>query len=846
MDAIQFLWGLARNRDDYRRPVIPLLMTFCAGLLCGEHLFLPSWFSGLILLACLSVILLTIIRKQAAAITPLIFFFVLGWFCMAGFTFPILSDNHIIRLTGETPWTITGTIIDTPVCQPGRQVLFVKPLWLDNGRRHIRADGNLRVTVYGTDGPKLPYGALIRFQSRIRKITNFKNPGSFNYERYMAFQDVFGMAYANANRVKVLPTNDPVNWRSLVQRTRQSIAGLIEKSCCDENAAILKALVIGRQTDLTPEVRESFSRAGVSHLLAISGLHVGIIAGLVFFVFTRILTFIPFFTWYGWVKKSAALCTLPCVISYGLLAGMSPSTQRAVTMTTVFLLALVAGKRHQLTNTLALAALIILAVHPPSLYAVSFQLSFAAVFFILTGMGALEGPLNCIENKWFKRGTGFVLVSFFALIGTSPLTAHYFNQISWAGLFTNCLLIPLVGFVVVPLGLGGATLSGINPDLALILFKLDDHLLSMTGAITETIAGLPNVAFKTVTPNAFEIILYYALIWAVISLVKHYQCLIFRRPDEPVTGIDPAVKTTAIIAIIAILSLILDAGYWINRRWLHDDLRITVLDVGQGNAALVELPGGKCLLIDGGGFTGSSTFDVGKMIVAPSLWRNKIGTVDTLILTHADTDHLGGLIYIAENFHVKTVWSSGEPVNTQNFHRFLSVVKKKRIEIPNFSCLAKNRIIDGVRFELLYPPDDFMRLKQSQGWRNTNNNSLVTRISIGKVSFLFPGDIMEKGERELTIQAGEHLESTVLIAPHHGSRTSSTAFFLSCVKPETIVISAGRHNRFSCPCPDVLNRYTDIQADIFRTDLDGAVVMSTRGNKLKIRTPMRERSDKIM
>ena len=756
---------------------------------------------------------------------------------MTGYVFPAFPAGHVIRFAGETQWTITGTVTEEALSGPGRRVFFVTVHRLEHDRRRIRATGNLRLTVYGTEGPDLFYGCLIRFSGRIIKITNFKNPGRFDYERFMAFRKVFGLTYTEAARVEVLSTRAAGTWRTLTENVREKIAARIEESGPGVPSAVLKALVVGRRDGLSPRVREVFSRTGASHLLAISGLHVGIVAGLIFFALTKIFAFIPFLSWRGWVKKWAAACALPGVIGYGLLAGMSPSTQRAVIMVIVFLVALIAGRRHQLMNTLALAALVILVVHPPALFAVSFQLSFAAVFFIIHGMDATQSLLDRFENRWVKSGAGFVLVSFFAIAGTSPLTAHYFNQISWIGLLTNCFMIPLIGFTVVPMGLAGAAVSGISPGLSLLLFKACGALLSPAYAVLGKIADLPGVAATTVTPDLIEIACYYILLWAAIALIRHKGSFFHGGGQAPSPVKPDEAKIARIAAVMAVIMLAVDAGYWINRRFLHDDLRITVLDVGQGNAAVLELPGGHCLLIDGGGFTGSSTFDVGQRIVAPFLRQHKIRTVDTVVLTHPDTDHLGGLIYIADNFHVATIWSTGEAVDTEIYHRFLETIEKNRIHVPDFDQLGKTRSINGVRFEILYPPSDFMNRKTVQPWRTPNNNSLVIRVSLGDISFLFPGDIMAIGERELAVGAGRRLASTVLMAPHHGSRSSSTAFFLSLVRPKVVVVSAGRYNRFGCPCPEVLERYAAMGAEIFRTDTNGAVVLSTRGETLRVKTP---------
>ncbi|MEW6076943.1 MAG: ComEC/Rec2 family competence protein [Thermodesulfobacteriota bacterium] len=824
------------SRDAYQRPVIPLLLVFAAGILCGEWIYLPPPLAVLLIGICLFGTAWSILRARAAAVVPLLLFFFLGWFCITGFSFPTFPDHHVSRFAGETSWDITGAILEEPVAGPERRHFVLQVHCLDSGRRQIPVVGRLRVTVFGAGGPELPCGALIRFRSRIRGVDNFKNPGGFDYKRFLSFQKIFDLAYTDGDKVEVLSSGRFSGLWPLVEMIRGKIAGEIEKSGAGPPVAILKALVIGRQTDISPDLREAFSRAGVAHLLAISGMQVAVVAGLVFFLLARGLAFIPALTWRGWVRKVAAAGTLPCVVAYGLLAGLSPSTQRATVMAVVFLAAILAGRRHQLMNTLALAALAILAAYPPALYSISFQLSFASVFFIVAGMNTMKDRLTVLPNKWVRRGTGFVLVSFLAIIGTTPLTAYHFNQVSWVGLLANCVMIPLVELVAVPLGLGGAALCGLAPDLSQMIFKAGGLLLRLGCFFTEKVASLPGAAFHTVTPSPFEIGCYYALVGAAGILLR----------QKPVPSAGPGQEETApkksmtraalALTVIAAAGLIADIGWWINRRFLHDELRITVLDVGQGNAALAELPGGKCLLIDGGGFTGRSVFDTGKMIIAPFLWRHKIGTVDTLILTHPDTDHLSGLIYIADHFHVRTVWSGGEPADTDHYRQFMEIIREKGIEKFDLTRTGKARVINGVCFEFLYPPDDFMRRRQTQPWRNTNNNSLVTRISRGRISFLFPGDLMEEGERELTALAGGRLASTVLMAPHHGSKTSGTAFFLSRVNPEIVVISTGRQNRFGYPSADALKRYIATGADIYRTDLQGAVTMTTGGTDLAIAT----------
>jgi competence protein ComEC len=225
---------------------------------------------------------------------------------------------------------------------------------------------------------------------------------------------------------------------------------------------------------------------------------------------------------------------------------------------------------------------------------------------------------------------------------------------------------------------------------------------------------------------------------------------------------------------------------------------------------------------------------VGARIIAPFLWRKKIKTVDLLILSHPNSDHLNGLIYLADHFNVQTLWTNGEPRNTLGYKNLMKVSAGRGIFFPNYTHMARSRKINGVQLDLLYPPQDFMDRKESDRWRNANNNSLVVKVSYGDASFLFPGDIMAPAEMELVGIAGGGLASRVLIAPHHGSRSSSSQQFLEKVDPQMVVVSCGRNSRFNFPHPEILKRYKDLGVSIFRTDLNGAVRLSTNGQLIRI------------
>jgi len=613
----------------------------------------------------------------------------------------------------------------------------------------------------------------------------------------------------------------------------------------------------------------------VGHVLAISGLHIGIVATVAFFFFHKLLRLVRPLLWRAWTRKGAAIFSLVPVGIYGLVSGMSPSTQRAVIMVGAFLMTFLFERERDTMNTLALAAFIILIWFPPALFSISFQLSFAAVLSILYGLSCIqtEAPIDgqnvkTTSNQVRRKLVGFFLVSLFAICGTLPLVMFYFNQISLIGLFANFVVVPLVGFVVIPCGLLTLFIYPVSSQVAygcvkICLFVLDYVLLAIN-----YFADLPFAAVKTITPSLFEMVCYYALGWVVLNGLNSrraaagYRDFPNARADRVTTqhrylkpqgrlGLDhllfrvaavyrsltvgSAAKRGAIVGLVVVSALLVDAGYWFARRHLNGDLRVTYIDVGQGNSALLELPGGHTALIDGGGFSDNNTFDMGARVLAPFLWRKKIRTIDALVLSHPNSDHLNGLIFIARHFNVKTILTNNETRTTLGYKRLQNLIAKKQINLPDFQHMPRQQLINGVEFCFLYPPADFLAQKASQKWRTTNNNSLVVKVSFGEISFLFVGDIMAEAERELVDLAGADLGCDVLLVPHHGSRTSSSQPFISSVQPDVAVFSVGWKNRFRFPHLSVLDAYEKIGCRIFRTDRNGAIMLKTDGKRLTVK-----------
>ncbi|MGB2929321.1 MAG: DNA internalization-related competence protein ComEC/Rec2, partial [Desulfobacterales bacterium] len=635
----------------YFRPVVPLLFSMISGITAGSQFSGHGVCAYLIALVFLCLILYCLNKNRSVIFIPLVLFFALGYLSIQPWMDPKFPSHHIIHFKDGHSWKITG-IIDTPVATYShRQKFILRTETLDGNNKPFPVTGRIRLTVSG-NGPNLLIGDRIVFFGRIKSIRNFNNPGGFDYKRYMAFRKVYGTAYVSAQKLTLLKRNSKTGISMIIADARRKISDLIDKTGQGTEQGVLKALIVGDRNSVSKDLKQAFNRAGIGHLLAISGLHIGIVATGAFLIFKYLLSHIKFLLWHAWTKKGAVILSVIPVFIYGLLSGMSPSTQRAVIMVTVFLAAFLFEREHDPMNTLAVAALLILVVHPPSLFSISFQLSFTAVFAILYGLSRVRIPWQS-DSRGIKKPKRikvaiklfyFFMVSFFAILGTMPLAMFYFNQISLVGLLANFIFVPLIGFVVVPLGLLAVFLYPLTGSAALGCLKTGAFVLAQVMGMVNFFADLPFSAVKTVTPSYFEIGCFYILIWAILSL-RYVSSKTAAEKDKVPGEKDNAPgksfiqKPAAIVVLLVILALSADACYWLYNCFWHDDLRVTMIDVGHGNAALMELPEGYNILIDGGGFSDNSIFDTGARIIAPFLWQKKIKTVDTLVLSHPNSDH---------------------------------------------------------------------------------------------------------------------------------------------------------------------------------------------------------------
>jgi len=789
------------------RPLVPILVAFIGGLLAAQTLPITDPSPFLLLTALLTLPVLSaavFLRRRRSLMLLLPAFFLAG-------AFLDLADRpeRLLRTAAfqEKHVTVEGTVLEpSRHCRGVTRFPFRVDRLIPDILPHA-PDEKVRVSVYGPN-PEVRPGQCIRFPARLSPFRNFHNPGGYDYEAAMEIKGFSCAAsVSDGRRVVSMGRGTLGGIQDALEGMRAPLRAWFHRELRPPNRGLMQALILGERQEIAQDLREAFQVAGLAHMLAVSGLHVGLVAWLSFTILYGLLSRSYVLLLATNVRKATAAITCLPVIAYALVAGFHVSTQRALIMVLVYLISILVDREKEVWSTLGLAALLILAADPRALHTLSFQLSFGAVIGILWLAPALyrripnpfhsDGPSHSLLNRGFLYAAGLLCVTLSAVVFLLPLTVFTFHRISLVAIPANLLASPLLGLWILPLALIAAATYPLFPSIAGLLLQGASLGLDTMTAVVRFLAGFDLASVWTLGPTGFELVLLYGvLIFGIFSLRGR-----FRR-----------------LFLVLCIVLVLDAGYWVYDARLRQDLRVTHLDVGQGNAALVQFPEGVRMLIDGGGFR-LGGFDVGRMVVAPYLWRHKIGRIHYLVLSHPQADHMNGLHFIAGHFAPQELWTSGDRTDSESFHQFMEIVEEQRIAIrtPGDSGIPKR--IAGVDVDILHPPGSSIHCPEDQ----LNNRSLVLRLSFADTSFLFPGDIEEEAEATLGARAGRRLKSDVLLAPHHGSRTSSTKPFLALVRPAWCVISAGAGNRHGMPHPEALDRMRETGSRIVRTDQEGAI-----------------------
>jgi competence protein ComEC len=746
-------------------------------------------------------ILISIISfiKQWDITTALLFLII---FLIGIFNYNLNSNpigvNHIANFIEDKKLTIIGTVIDKKYYPNQEKISFkLKANQIERGDSSIGTQGLILVNTYLGDCP-YEYGDVLKIKGKLDKPVGQKNFGEFDYELYLAREKIF--AYLNIwqeKDIKKIGEDDSNFLVSFSLSAGDKIKEITKQTLPPPYNYLLIGMLLGEKGFIPTDLKEVFAEAGIMHILAVSGLHVGIIAMALLF-FLSILR-LP--------KKPKLLILILILIMYASITGFRPSVLRATIMFILLISGKLINRSRNLNISLFFAALLILLSNPLTLYDAGFLLSFIVTFFIINLTPLLQGLFSKIV-VWIRNP---LAVSTAAWIGIFPLSAYFFSKVSIISIVSNIFIIPLTGIAVI-LGFITFFTGMISISLAGIIANINYLVLNLITLMAKSFSSLPFAFIYVAQPSIMVIILYYLMIFFIFEIF--YKKTLSQKIKK---------KAGLIVLSVTLLIIIVQVFY------PADNLKVNFINVGEGDCILIEAPNKINILIDGGG-TPQSNFDVGSKIVIPYLRRKGINEIDLLILTHPHLDHLEGLLPVLKELKVAMVLDSGLTCDSSEYEEFISIIQAKGI--PYHKAKAGDNFIFSNNLEifLLNPLHDPDYYNDS----DFNNASIVVKLFYKNADFLFTGDIEEASENKLLFWQNI-LQSDILKVGHHGSATSTTLKFLDEVNPIIAVITVGKNN-FGHPSQKVIERLEDKNIEIYRTDENGTVIIRTNGREYWIKT----------
>jgi competence protein ComEC len=768
-----------------RYPALKIFIVLLLGVLTASAFSIPFIFSGLMAAAAL----------------------LLAW---AGHRFKIKMIAPAIYLVlmaaGLVSYQIRHSAVPPQWDHGSQQVLLTKvisePRRTDRGWRFVsraiaRRSGDSwqpvdqkLMTYIGSLGESPPeYGDLLTVEGTWRKAAERRNPGGFDYRRYLERQEVSGIFAANSHKV-ISHSRGNIVMSGLIIPLRQYVRGAIDRYLGGDPGSLLAGLLLGERYNLSRSVREAFSDTGTAHVLAVSGLHAALMAFIVF-ITLRLLQ-LP--------KRAASLGTVAGLAVYTLLAGAGPSIVRSSIMVGAVLLGGLFERRGNGLNMLGLAGLLILAFWPDAAFDIGFQLSFAATAGILLLTGPIEAQLFRASGSALmrKRILTPLAVSLAAQIFTAPLLAWYFHRVPLISLVANLVVVPLTGLILAQ----GLAMVLLNILGGWIAWPMAASAYICSRAMLEAVAFFSRLKLGTIN--------WPTVTWPQLALYAGICLLPFlwRRAGKPRLAVISLVMAAAAVLV------------WQQALARPAGLRVTFLDVGQGDCALVEIPNGKKFLIDAGMYTPYR--DSGRDIIVPFLRAKGITKLDQVMISHSDADHCGGLSYLLDHVTIGKLVTSGHPSSQPMFNQSLEQARAGKVALE---AVSGYDTLCGI-----WPARGFLYSREDST-PNGNESSLIFYLQYGRTNILFSGDMGPELEGIL-LQKGLLGSCRVLKVPHHGARPNNPAELTEIIKPEIAVISVGEDNRFGHPAREALDNYEKCGSKIFRTDQHGAIIIESDGENI--------------
>lgn len=798
--------------------LVYLSCAWTAGILVGSFYRLPLPF---LLLALLPLPLLFLHRthRRTTVLALLCIVALAGGILRYQLSLPVASEDHLLSYVDRGTVELEGTICDDAEAGENTVQLRLSRLSLATAGEQRELSGT--VLLFMPPYVQYSYGDVLRVTGELSTPPRFEG---FDYAAYLARQGVQAtMLYPQVEVIDSGRGSPPLAWiYSLRHRLSRAVAEVLP----EPHASLIQGVVLGMRGGIPDSLKSDFARSGTSHLLAISGLHLSIVAGLLLSVGTRLLGR----RWHGHIWLG-----LGGVWLYAIITGMNPPVLRAAIMATMFLTAGMLGRQRSAVTGLTFAAAIMVGASPQTLWQVSFQLSFLA----MVGLVAVSPFLQTWGREMVDRALGGggvvssvcryavdnLAVTLGVLAAVWPLIAYHFGIVSFVAPLATVLVLPALPWVI-----GTGTLAAVLGAIALSAGQLVAWLAWLCSSymlvVVTGLAEIPGASIESVSISPAPVLTYYGVFAAAVWLGHHRReaTKVVQSGTRLLDALPrrwtvPPLAAAAALAVITAVSM------------PDDHLHLSFLDVGQGDAILVQTPFRQDILVDGGPGTGKVVEELSKKM---PFWDR---TIDLVVLTHPDADHLTGLLEVLRRYRVRQVLSPPLKCDSALCDEWTRLVEE---EGARQTIARAGQTIDlgmgHITVKVLNP----LTSVPAHIGSDPNDSSVVLRVCAGQVSFLLTADITWRSEAELLARRA-YLESTVLKAGHHGSETSTSREFLAVVDPRVAVISVGAGNRFGHPGKGVLERLAaEVEPEcVYRTDTHGTIEFITDGQRLWVRTETR-------
>ena len=727
------------------------------------------------------------------------------------------QNNKYENLYQEKNYTLYGEIVSNKQAKEYKNVYKFKVIKSNEQKK----EQNTYLYINTSKNINLNYGDIIKINGKFEKANSRRNYKGFDYEKYLRTNKIYGTIITS--KVEKIGHKDTIF--SIANNVANKIEEKISQNLSPTQASICKGLIIGRTDDIEEKIQENFRITNISHILAISGTHIVYIVSAINLVFNKLIG-----------KNKTKILIILILIFYMFIVGFTPSMVRAGIMGILYNLASLVSRKNNFATSISISLLLILINNPYSILNIGLQLSYLATVgivlfnkmfihyfsnlkFIKKNIYIKTKPKLRKLIKIFQENLAIMLS---AQIMLFPVLIYNFNILGiyfilanlLAGIITGPMLILSIIFIITPINFITQIVSLILSNLFSLLILISD------------LSNLPKAKIYLPTPNLFFIILYYIVILLIRQIYKLYNSkkkvtnseFRFRNLISIVKYKIKKLKIKIAIIFMAIIIIL---------NIIPKDLRIHFIEVGQGDSTFIETPHNKTILIDGGGSL-SESFDVGEKTLLPYILDRGYTKIDYIFITHFDQDHVGGILTLLEEINVGKVFIGEQFEECENYHKFINIIKQKKLEIAKIKKGDKI-IIDNIIFNILFP-DIENPIKENI----LNNNSIVMQMKYKSITTLFTGDIEEIAEEQII---KENIEADILKIAHHGSKTSSTQKFLEKVKPKIALIGVGENNKFGHPNIEVIKRLENLNTKIFRTAQNGEITIKINHlGKIKIKT----------